>query len=360
MLGLMDDLTETASVRQPVVITANNELLDQLLRLCAAANVDPELADGSTRQRQVWARAGAVLVGDDQAEAMATLGLTRRENVILVSQRADHAPLWKLAVALRADDVVILPEDQQRLIDRLSDLADGGHRARTLGVVGGCGGAGASTIAAGLALAAARSGRCSTLIDADALGGGIELLLGCEDAPGLRWPEVAATEGRVSSTALRSALPALGPLPVLSWSAGGPVRIRSGVMHSLVCAAQRGAEVVVVDLPRWRDEAATEALVVCHVVLLVVPAQVRAVAAARSLLSELETVCGDIRVVVREVPGSDVSGDTVTDALGLATAGTVANQRGLVGAVNDGLGPFGRGRLERACRNLLDSVARRG
>ncbi len=356
----MPDSTLQTQVAQPAVVTDDRDLLDQLLRLCAAASVTPDLAEDATRRRQAWARASAVLVGDDQADAMARLGLHRRDNVILVSRRPDAGPLWQLAVELRADRVVVLPDDQQRLIDQLSDLADGGVRARTVGVVGGCGGAGASTVAAGLALTAARSGWPALLIDADALGGGIELLLGCEDAPGLRWPEVAATEGRVSSAAFRSALPSAAALPVLSWNASGPQRIRSGVMHALVGAAQRGAEVVVVDLPRSWDEAATEALLLCDAVLLVVPSHVRAVAAARSLLSELQAMCGDIRVVVREVPRSDVSSETITNALDLPLAGIIPDQRGLVRAVNDGLGPFGRGHLERSCRVLLGAVAPRG
>jgi secretion/DNA translocation related CpaE-like protein len=348
---------QTPQHARPAVVTEDRELLDQLLRLCAAASVTPDLTEDSAGRRLAWARAGAVLVGDDQAAEMTRLGLSRRDNVILVSQRADPSPLWQLAVELRADHVVVLPHDQQRLIDHLSDLADGGCRARTLGVVAGRGGAGASTIAAGLGLAASRAGRQAFLLDADPLGGGIELLLGCEDAAGLRWPEVVTTQGRVGAGAFRSALPAVGSLAVLSWDATGRRRVRPGVTHALVCAAQRGSELVVVDLPRQPDEAATEALLLCDAVLLVVPSEVRAVAAARSVLAELRSLCGDIRVVVRRVPRSDVGADTVTDALELPLVDMVSHQRGLVRAVNDGLGPFARGSLERTCRKVLDAVA---
>ena len=51
-------------------------------------------------------------------------------------------------------------------------------------------------------------------------------------------------------------------------------------MRSVVAAAARMSDLVVVDLPRHVDEAAAEALAVATVTLLVVPAEVRAVAAA--------------------------------------------------------------------------------
>ena len=173
---------------------------------------------------------------------MTGLGLNRRENVILVSQRVDPAPLWQLAVALRADHVVVLPGDQQRLIDHLSDLADGGGRALTAR-------RGRGAWWCRCVDDRRRSGPCrgasraaGLLLDADPLGGGIELVLGCEDAPGLRWPEVVATEGRVGAVALRSALPSVGSLAVLSWDATGRRPIRSGVMHALVGADGPGTQ----------------------------------------------------------------------------------------------------------------------
>jgi secretion/DNA translocation related CpaE-like protein len=349
----------SSSAARPALVTEDPELLDQLLRLCAAASVTPDVVDGATRRRQAWARACTVLVGVDQAPAMARLGLTRRDHVVLVSQGVDPAPLWKLAVELRADEVVMLPADQHRLIDHLSDLADGGGRATTVGVIGGCGGAGASTVAAALALTSARSGRRSLLVDADPLAGGIELLVGCEDCAGLRWPEVAATEGRVSASAFRAALPTLGTLPVLSWDRAGPRRTPPGVMHAMVGAAQRGAELVVVDLPRSLDEAGTEALFLSDTLVLVATSEVRGVAAARSVLATLREMSGDVRVVVREIAGSDLTPDAVANALDLPLVGTVATQRCVARAVNDGLGPLGRGALERVCRAVLDTLAGR-
>ena len=264
MLGSMDTASKdpaSSSSPRPLILTSDPDLLDQLLRLCAAANLTPDVIADVARVRPAWGRAAAVLVGDDQAAAVARLALARRDHVVLVSQLRDATPLWPVAVGLRADDVAILPAAQARLVERLGDIADGVSRGATVGVIGGCGGVGASTFAAALALTAAKSGRPALLLDADPLGGGVELVVGCEDRPGLRWADVAATKGRVSAAAFRGALPSVGSLSVLSWDRTWEGPTDAATMCAMVRAAQRGSELVVLDLPRHLDEAATDALV---------------------------------------------------------------------------------------------------
>ena len=48
------------------------------------------------------------------------------------------------------------------------------------------------------------------MVDADPVGGGIDLVVGAEHAPGVRWPELAGTSGRLSAASLSDALPKLG------------------------------------------------------------------------------------------------------------------------------------------------------
>lgn len=346
----------SSSSARPLIVTHDQDLLEQLLRLCAAVGVTADLADSVDRARQPWARASVVLVGDDVAPAAARLGLGRRDNVVLVSGAPDQAPLWRLAVELRADDVVMLPAAQLRLAERLSDLADGPLRGATVAVVAGSGGAGSSTLASALALTAAKQGRRTLLVDADPLGGGIELVVGCEDSAGLRWPEVAATHGRVSAADFRGALPSVGYLAVLSFDRTLPAPADPSAMRAMLGAARRGSELVVVDLPRRLDEAATEAVLVTDVLVLVVTSEVRGVASAQGTLAALRQLCGDIRVLVRELPGSDLAPESVASSLGLPLTVAIPTRRSVARSVNDGLGPLARGGLERACRAVLDDL----
>src|SRR5437879_9450609 len=72
-----------------------------------------------------------------------------------------------------------------------------------IGVLSGCGGAGASVLAAVLAAAAERC----MLIDCDHLGGGIDVLLGCERVPGPRWRHVRLRGGELDPSVLLDGLP---------------------------------------------------------------------------------------------------------------------------------------------------------
>jgi len=73
-----------------------------------------------------------------------------------------------------------------------------------IGVLAGCGGAGASTFAAVLAGCA---GPPAFLLDCDPLGGGIDVLLGCEQLPGPRWGQVRLRGGPLDPQVLLSGLP---------------------------------------------------------------------------------------------------------------------------------------------------------
>lgn len=49
----------------PLIVTEDVELLDDLLRLCAAAGAVPEVHQGPLGRRGGWEQAPMVLVGDD-------------------------------------------------------------------------------------------------------------------------------------------------------------------------------------------------------------------------------------------------------------------------------------------------------
>ena len=209
-----------------------------------------------------------------------------------------------------------LPADRDLLADLLAACTDGPAGAPVVCVVGGCGGAGASVFAAALATAAAADGVRSLLVDADAWGGGLDLAVGGERVEGLRWADLAATSGRVSAPSLRDLLPSVRRLSVLSWDRGAATPVPAASMRAVVAAGQRGYQLVVVDVPRRLDAAAEEALVRADRTVVVVPAEVRAVAAATTVVAAVTRVtvpsarwCGG-----RVRPVSD--GAAVADSLG--------------------------------------------
>ncbi|WP_447038248.1 septum site-determining protein Ssd [Streptomyces sp. DSM 118878] len=341
----------------PLILTEDVELLDDLLRLCAAAGARPEVHHGGPGCAQGWDSAPLVLVGDDAADRVR--GAARRRGVVLVGRDQDDSGIWRRAVEIGADHVLLLPDGEQWLVDRIADVAEGvGRPALTVGVIGGRGGAGASTLACALAVTAARSGRRTMLVDADPLGGGLDVLLGGETADGLRWPAFAASRGRVGGEALEESLPELHALRVLSWDRGEAVAVAPEAVRAVVSAARRRGGVVVVDLPRRVDEPVAEALAQVDLGLLVVPPELRAVAGARRVASTAGLVLRDLRVVVGAGAGpggpsgrGGLDSEEVARLLGLPLAGDAPWEAGLAVAQAAGVPPGGcaRGPLARFC-----------
>lgn len=343
----------------PLIVTEDVDLLDDLLRLCAAAGARPEVHHGVPERGGGWESAPLVLVGDDAADRVR--GAARRRGVVLVGRDQDDSGVWRRAVEIGADDVLVLPDGERWLVDRIADVAEGvGRPALTVGLIGGRGGAGASTLACALAVTAARAGRRTMLVDADPLGGGLDVMLGGESAEGLRWPAFAQSRGRVGGGALEESLPALHDLRVLSWDRGDTVSIAPEAVRAVLAAARRRGGVVVVDLPRRVDEAVAEALAQLDLGLLVVPAELRAVAGARRVTSAVSMVLRDLRLVTTPGPpgGDRLDTDEVARLLGLPLVGELPWEHGLGSARGGGQPPGGaaRGPLARFCAAFWDRL----
>lgn len=339
----------------PLIVTEDADLLDDLLRLCAAAGAVPEVHHAPPGERRGWERAPMVLVGDDAARGCR--GVPRRPGVMLVGRDQDDPGVWRRAVEIGAEYVLRLPDSEGWLVDQIANAVEGvGRPALTVGVMGGRGGSGASTLACALAVTAARSGRRTMLVDGDPLGGGIDVLLGGEDSEGMRWPDFARSKGRLGGGALEESLPALHGLRVLSWGREDEVVVPPQAMRSVLAAARRLGGVVVVDLPRRVDESVAEALAQLDVGLLVVPRELRAVAAAQRVASAARMVLEDLRVVVRGPCTAGLDEQWVAQALGLPLVGALPTEAGLPSAQDCGVPPGGdsRGALARFCTAFWD------
>lgn len=342
----------------PLIITRDERLLDDLLRLCAAAGALPEVAHGLPARKGAWEAAPLVIVGDDSAHRL--YGVGRRPGVILAGQDTDQQETWRQAVAIGAEQVLALPDGERWLVDRIADAVEGvGPPALTVGVIGGRGGAGASTLASALAVTAARTGRRTMLVDGDPLGGGLDVLLGGEKEKGLRWPAFTESRGRVACAALAESLPRLHSLRVLSWDRGSDVTIPPPAMRAVMAAARRRGGVVVVDLPRRLDEATAEALAQMDLALLLVPTELRAVAAAQRVAVGVRQVLADLRVVARGTPerhGHGLPPEEIARLMELPLAGELSWESGLLAELSRGVPPGAqtRGPLARFCARFWE------
>jgi secretion/DNA translocation related CpaE-like protein len=347
------------SLSRPLAITADSDLLDELVRLAEAGAVALEVAPDPAAARPRYGSAPLVLVGLDAALACCRAQLPQRPGVLLVGRSDAGQPVpWELAEALGAAQIAMLPTAESWLLERFAQLGDRSGQGRVLAVIGGRGGAGASVLAAGLAVTAVRTGLRTLLVDADPLGGGIDLVLGWEKVKGLRWPALREASGRVNPPALVDALPRQGELVVLSWDRGELVGLPTDAMAAAVDAGRRGRDLVVVDLPRSLDDAAALALGAADRALLVVPAELRAAAAAARVAKVAAVHCAALALVVRGPAPGRLRPKAIAQSLGLPLAGTLRPEPSLAGGLERGVIPAGSGRgpLAALCRRLVDDL----
>jgi secretion/DNA translocation related CpaE-like protein len=344
-----------ATPARPLLVTGSEDRLEAVLRLCAGVGVEPVVCTDLNSARRHWPHAPVVVIGDDVLDGGDGPVLERRPDVLVVAGLDPPATTWSEAIALGADAVLSLPRDDETLADVLADRADGPrHDAPVLAFVGGCGGAGASSLAAAVASAAAERTRPGgvLLLDGDPFGGGVDLLLGEEGLAGLRWGDLASTHGRLSGAALRRSLPRSGPLAMLSWERGAAQSAPPDVVRSVLAAARRVHDLVVVDLPRSLEPAVADVVAAAAATVVVVLDDVRAVGAATGLVRRLAEWSSDLRVVVRRRRGG-LPPTLVADTLGLPLLVTVPEDPRFRRAIEEGVGPVAR---RTAVRSAARSV----
>jgi secretion/DNA translocation related CpaE-like protein len=272
-------------------------LRDGVDRVAAAAGVKVVYCSGSrAASRREWSAAAAVVLDEAAVRRSAASGMPWRPRVILVLGREPQQDSWHAAISVGAQHALRLPDQEGELVAALSDVGDPdrGAHGSAVAVIGGRGGAGASIFSAALAIAAADA----LLVEVDPWSGGVDLLLGLEKQPGLRWPDIAVENGRLSLAAVRDALPCHLGVGVLSGARHGS-DISSRSLLSIVDAGRRGGVTVVCDLPRRLTEAVEAALDTADLVVLVAACDVRSCAAVTAMASVLSGINPNVGLVVR-------------------------------------------------------------
>lgn len=327
---------------RPLVVSTDEDLLDDMLRLLAAAGAEPERASGGASLRRAHRQASLVLMGADVLDAPVVRALPRRPGVVVVADRELTPEEWATAVALGAERVVVLPADESWLLARATAaVRPAVERGWLVAVGASCGGAGASTLAAALALTAAAASPGVLLVDADPWGGGLDLVLGAERDEGLRWPALSEVRGRLDGEAVMAALPDVAGVSVLASSRSAPRPVPDEALGAVVEAARTGGRPVVVDLARpgaqGPDGGAELVLAEADLALLLVPTRLRAASAARAMVGEPDRPgpWAAARLVTRPVPGGlarqevvDVVGRPVVAELGPDRSAAARGERG--------------------------------
>ncbi|MDP2013696.1 MAG: cellulose synthase operon protein YhjQ/BcsQ, partial [Actinomycetota bacterium] len=222
---------------------------------------------------------------------------------------------------------------------------------RVLAISGVCGGAGASSLAVGLASAVQKAGSTVLLVDGDFSGGGIDLLLGGEGLAGTRWPELSDLTGRLSTASLLPTLPSTCGISLLSSSRNSIAEPTPQAWASLLNFGERNFDLVIVDLQRgqalvadqwWPPDVATE-------LWCVVPTRIRPIAAAAVSLERWDQCWQRVEVIARHSERG-LSPSDLARALGRTPLGIVPNDVAVMAAGE--LGEVSGGAFAKACAQL--------
>lgn len=340
-----------------LLLTSDPVLRDGVLRLVAVAGRGAETGPDPAAARGAWADSATVVLGADLLAFARESVLPRRTSVLVVAAHEPEPEVWAGALALGAEAVLVLPDDEGELVALLAAPVRPAVRALTVGVVGGSGGAGASVLSGALALSCARRGSSVVLIDADPGSGGLDLLLAAEDEPGARWPDLRAVTGSLAPDALLRALPSVHGVHLLSAARDPDPPGGSRPLGPVVEAARAGADVVLLDLPRGRPEVLDLLVPRCDRLLVVVTADVRGAASARALLPSLAATAAPQLVVRRRARGGcDV--DELAAWIGAPVAAELDDDPRATARIDlgDPPGASPRSRLARTCDGLAAAL----
>ena len=340
----------------PVLASNDPILIDHVRSLALAGNASIEVVSSLAELGSYWRGDAFLLLGSDFLEG--AQALSKRRNLAVVQWQFDSAAvipseLWQSALLLGAEHVVALPKADDWLAERLTPIeVVPTNSGRVLAIAGASGGAGASTLAIGLAIAAQKAGNQVLLIDADLSGGGIDLLVGAEAQQGVRWPELAFTSGRMSAETFIPALPKVHGISLLSASRESLVSPTDEAWQSILECAVHAFDCVVIDLGR-------QELPVCvHPILhrsnaplwWVVPTRIRAIAATAVCLEHSRSHWAQQEIIVRKVDRS-MSPNDVGRALGTSVRASLPEDSGVVAASEQGL--LVRGGYSKACDEIF-------
>ncbi|WP_067603960.1 septum site-determining protein Ssd [Nocardiopsis listeri] len=372
--------------QRPLIVTADPALLDDLLRLATAAATEVAVAPDPEHALRSWRRAPLVVVGADLRGILGAADPPPHPRLVIAS-RAPDAPDLRITAPDRSegghtshgppagvttgpgpavtgpkgsgpkgsgrrgsgrrgsglDDgspLYLLPRDESLLVELFAVVGES-RPAPTVSVIGGRGGAGASLLTVALALAGERAGRSTALLDADPLGCGPDIYLGCDhtpQSPRTGWNDLVNQRSRTPWRALRDGLPHAGLVDVLTWArgtGGQGTSLPVGAARSVLASARRGSDLVVIDLPRSFDAATRVFLNHSDLVLLVVPADVYAVVSAARMIEALRQETDRLRLVVRGSHGG-LSTSVVTGSLGVDLDADLPPEPGLSRALTVG------------------------
>ncbi len=329
-----------------LLATRDPSLIDAVSASALALGTSVTVVGDREELRASWSAAAVRLVGVDLAARAAEM--SDRGGRTWVVGRAS-AELFTASAELGAP-ALALPQSSSQLAEVLTLGREPEPTATVVAFYGGSGGVGASSLTVATALLAARRGTRVAAIELAECGGGLDLLMGLEAAPGVRWNELGDASGELGR--LEEQLVTGNGVSLLAMGRESVARPTRSALGAVLRSLGRSQDLIVVDAG---DGHRLEWLGAVQPVV-VVAAHVRGVAAARMAAGQ-RTPTG-ASLLVRTGPGASLPPEAVAQALGLPLLGRIRHDRAVaqLAAAGAGIVDSPARRFRRDVNSVLDGL----
>ncbi len=325
------------------LVSADPDLIHLAQASAAAIGASLGVVAEPSNLQTVWRTASSILIGADLAEQVAMWALPRRGQVYLVGRPEVQEVLCQWSTPLGAS-VILVPKGGKWLSQVIAGRLGAGDAGVAVAVKGGAGGLGASTLAVGLALTAAKRSLKVALIDDDPGGGGLDLLLGAESAPGWRWDKLRQASGQIAD--ITGMLPRVEGVTLVSMERSDPAPVPDQAREAVIDCLARSHDLVLVDAGRGAGEL-TGMVRRC---LVVSARSVRVIAATRTSLGDHDGL--EAGLVLRK--GGSVPAGEAARAIGLPLISGLPTVKELPRLADRGVPPAVGGGWRKSCATILD------
>lgn len=315
-----------------LLVTSDDRVITEFQKI-AAVTQTPLVIESEPNALDI-SNAYRVFVAADCAQA----NLNHPE-IVLVVIGTTGPETWRFAAKLSANHIAVIPDSRDWLVEHLS--APVTKRGLCVAIIPGAGGAGASLLSAGLAFHARQLFSDVVLVDFDESSAGLDIVLGIETQPGMRWQDFHSLSGSISGSDILRGLPARDGVALLTHN-GSKSAAEKFVPEAIIQQLRGVSGLVIIDFPRFTNQiAAVKILQQCDVAFVVTPSTVRGSASTKIAITKISKHVTTTELVIRNLPGTNLDALRIAQSLDVPLAGVVNTDPRIVEQIEQGFGVAG-------------------
>ncbi|MEY4900108.1 MAG: hypothetical protein RI895_530 [Actinomycetota bacterium] len=315
-----------------LLVTRDDRVITEFQKIAAVTQTP--LVIESQPNADDLSNAYRVFVASDCAE----VNLNHPE-IVLVVIGATGPETWRFAAKLSANHIAVIPDSRDWLVAHLS--APVTKKGLCVAIIPGAGGAGASLLSVGLAFHARQLFSDVVLADLDESSAGLDIVLGIETQPGMRWQDFYALTGSISGSDILRGLPARDGVALLTYN-DSKLASEKFAPEAIIEQLRGVSGLVIIDFPRFTNQiAAVEILQQCDVAFVVAPSTVRGSATTKIAISKISKHVSNTELVIRNLPGTNLDALRIAQSLDVPLAGVVNSDPRIVEQIEQGFGVAG-------------------